>query len=290
MPPSMDSSTIFSVRHLETFIRTACLEDEGNGDITSLATIAAHQQGVAHCMVKQPCVLAGVDVATKIFHTIDPFVKIEWHRQDGDFITEESCVGIIEGNLRTILRLERLMLNCMQRMSGIASLTRQLVQCIQDYSCELLDTRKTTPNFRVCEKLAVKIGGGSLHRWGLDDALLIKDNHMKACGGLNKALKACLSWLSEHAIEVPLIVEVSTQEELDQVIKYKEVTRVLLDNVPSVRMASMVNSVAKKKPLEASGGITPQNILDYAATGVDYISMGAITHQAQSVDMSLSVV
>ena len=277
------------VRDLATCIGVALSEDIGEGDITTLATIPNNLKGKARIIAKSPCVVAGIEVATQVFLTVEPALRTKWHKQEGEEVEADCLLGEVSGALQAILSAERLALNCMQRMSGIATYTRRLVQACRPYTCKLLDTRKTSPNFRICERMAVRIGGADNHRFGLDDSILIKDNHIDACGGVEVALNNCERWLRSSGKKYPLIVEVRNMEELKEVTLHNMVERILLDNIPPTELNFFVNWVAKRKLLEASGGIHEHNISAYAATGVDYISVGALTHSVKAADISLNM-
>jgi nicotinate-nucleotide pyrophosphorylase (carboxylating) len=276
-------------RFLSKFIKRALMEDVGSGDITTLATIRKNQQSTATFLVKQPCVIAGIDLANFICDQIEPNLSCKWYFQDGDFIEEHTVIGVITGSTHNILLAERLLLNCMQRMSGIATKTAHLVQIISPYGAKLLDTRKTTPNNRIIEKWAVRIGGGLNHRMGLYDQILIKDNHIAASGGIEQALERCKKYLMKRKLSVPVIIEVKNLKEFEQVVESTFVTRVLLDNFSPDELKEIVVVNHGRKILEASGGITENNIVKFAASGVDFISVGQITHHIQSIDISLKI-
>ena len=206
---------------IDRFIDAALEEDLGAGDLTSLSTIVTGQKGTALCYIKEDCTIAGIELAEKICARVDPSLEVAFTFKDGDSITSIACIGEITGSIHSILQLERLLLNCMQRMSAIATKTRRLVDLVAPYGVQLLDTRKTTPNFRICEKWAVRIGGGVNHRFGLYDQMLIKDNHVQAAGGIRNAIQYCLSYRELHNIQVPLIVEVKNVEEFIIAKEYK---------------------------------------------------------------------
>ena len=278
---------------LDHFIDNALAEDIGAGDLTSLATIKKGQTGTALFYVKENCVIAGIELAQKICARFDPSLIVSFNVKDGDSVKSVACVGEITGSIHTILQLERLMLNCMQRMSGIATLTKQYVQLAQPAGIDIYDTRKTTPNFRLPEKWAVEIGGGVNHRFGLDDQILIKDNHIKAAGDIQSALDNCLAYCNQQNIQIPVIVEVKNEQEFLTALKHSIVNRILIDNhSPEVleKYIQYRNTIAPTKKLEISGGINLDNIKPYLIPGIDCISVGALTHHAISVDISLKIV
>lgn len=276
---------------LAQFIQQAIAEDTDQiGDITTMATIPKDQVGHAQFLVKADCIIAGVEMVTCIAQMIDANLKVEFKVQDGDAVHQHQVIGQLHGRIHSILLAERLMLNCMQRMSGIASKTHQLKSMIAAYPAKILDTRKTTPNFRIAEKWAVRIGGGVNHRFGLYDMILIKDNHIKAAGGVRMALEATKLYCATEKINLPVVVEVKNQDELLEALAFDFVTRILLDNMTPATVAAMVANNQNKIPLEVSGGVNQDNIVAYAATGVDFISIGDLTHHIESVDISLKIV
>lgn len=276
---------------LSQFIQQAIAEDTAQiGDITTMATIPKDQVGHAQFLVKEACIIAGVEMVTSIVQMIDANLKVEFKVQDGDAVHQHQVIGQVQGHIHSILLAERLMLNCMQRMSGIATKTHQLKNMIAAYPAKILDTRKTTPNFRIAEKWAVRIGGGVNHRFGLYDMILIKDNHIKAAGSVRLALEATRQYCTADKINLPVVVEVKNQEELLEALSFDFVTRILLDNMTPATVATMVTINQNKKQLEVSGGVNQDNIVAYAATGVDFISIGDLTHHIESVDISLKIV
>ena len=276
---------------LAQFIQHAIAEDVAQiGDITTMATIPKDQVGHAQFLVKEACIIAGVEMVTSIAQMIDANLKVDFKVQDGDAVHQHQVIGQVQGHIHSILLAERLMLNCMQRMSGIATKTHQLKNMIAAYPAKILDTRKTTPNFRIAEKWAVRIGGGVNHRFGLYDMILIKDNHIKAAGSVRLALEATGQYCTAKKINLPVVVEVKNQDELLEALSFDFVTRVLLDNMTPATVATMVTINQNKKPLEVSGGVNQDNIVAYAATGVDFISIGDLTHHIESVDISLKIV
>jgi nicotinate-nucleotide pyrophosphorylase (carboxylating) len=276
---------------LAQFIQQAIKEDIAQvGDITTLATISKDQKGQAHFLVKEDCVIAGVEMVTCIAQIVDANLQVQFTVQDGDTIVQNQMIGQVEGRIHSILLAERLMLNCMQRMSGIATKVHHLKTMIAAYPAKILDTRKTTPNFRMAEKWAVRIGGGVNHRFGLYDMILIKDNHIKAAGGVRLALEATKQYCATEKVNLPVVVEVKNQEELLEALDFDFVTRILLDNMTPATVAEMIAINQQRKPLEVSGGIHQDNIVAYAATGADFISIGDITHHIASIDISLKII
>jgi len=274
---------------IDRFIDAALAEDFGDGDLTSLATIAKGQTGTASCYVKEDCTIAGIELSKKICARVDPSLKIEFSVKDGETVQSIACIGEISGSIDSILTLERLMLNCMQRMSGIATKTRHLVNMVSPYGVKILDTRKTTPNFRICEKWAVRIGGGVNHRFGLYDQMLIKDNHIQAAGGIQNAIESCLRYRQVNNSQVPLVVEVKNAEEFTIAKDFQEIDRILIDNFRPHQIHELLSQHDTGKKIEASGGINSANIMEYARTGIDFISMGDLTHHVESVDISLKI-
>lgn len=275
---------------LQPFIRQALAEDVGDGDHTSLSTIPAGKKGEAQLLIKDEGVLAGVSVAQAIFHEVDPELKIEVLLEDGTEVKNGDIAMYVSGSVHSILTAERLVLNTMQRMSGIASTTRRIVNLLKDTHTRVLDTRKTTPGMRYLEKLAVKIGGGVNHRFGLYDMILIKDNHVDFAGGTEKAIEAARAYLRTKNLNIPVEIEVRNLTELKEVLRVGQIDRIMLDNFDYDHLKQAVELVGGKFTTEASGGITEENVLDYAHCGVDYISMGALTHSVKSLDMSLKAI
>lgn len=272
---------------LLTFIHRALEEDVRDGDHTSLSTVPEGAIGKARLLVKDTGILAGVALAELIFKTVDPRLKTDVLMQDGDPIQPGDIVMYVEGPDRSILTAERLVLNCMQRMSGIATVTRSIVKKLEGTRCKVLDTRKTTPGIRLLEKWAVKIGGGVNHRFGLFDMILIKDNHADYAGGIKNALTAAQNYVKEHGLNLPIEIEVRNLEELKEVLQVGGVVRIMLDNFSYDQIREAMKLINGRFPVEASGGITPENVRDYAETGVDYVSMGYLTHSVKSLDLSL---
>ncbi|WP_258102842.1 carboxylating nicotinate-nucleotide diphosphorylase [Marinoscillum sp. MHG1-6] len=269
------------------FISSALNEDIGEGDYSSLGSIPEDQVSQAKLLIKDDGILAGVELAERIFKTVDPNIQVEVFKKDGSAV-EIGDVGFqVTGNSRAILGAERTVLNCMQRMSGIATYTRQMSQLLKGTEAKLLDTRKTTPNFRLAEKWAVAIGGGVNHRSGLYDMVMLKDNHIDYAGSVKEAINSTVAYLEANNLDLKIEVEVRSLIELKQVIDTGKVFRVLLDNMLPSDMKQAVAMVNGSMETEASGGITEKNIRDIAETGVNYISVGALTHSYKSLDLSL---
>jgi nicotinate-nucleotide pyrophosphorylase (carboxylating) len=274
---------------LINFIDQAIKEDVGEGDLTTTAVVQTSLVGTANFLVKEDCIIGGVELATIIFQRIDPTLSFTPSHNDGDFIKAGTVLGSVSGDIASLLKAERLVLNAMQRMSGIASKTKVLVDKAKPFGVTILDTRKTTPNFRICEKWAVAIGGGKNHRFALYDQILIKDNHIKIAGGIKNALDNMSSYLHNNHLDVPVIVEVQNESEFAIAIQYKEVTRILMDNFNPTVIAVLVNKYSFNQKLEASGGIHQDNMDSYLESGIHYLSIGDLTHHIQSVDISLKI-
>ena len=269
------------------FIKNAIAEDLGDGDHTSLSTIPADAQGKAKLLIKEPGIIAGVELALEIFKQVDASLVTEVFINDGAEVKYGDVALTVSGNSQAILLAERLVLNCMQRMSGIATKTNRIVRLLNGYDTRLLDTRKTTPGLRYLEKWAVRIGGGVNHRIGLYDMILIKDNHVDYAGGISNAIKAANQYLVDKGKKLQIEIEVRNISELKEVLSTGGVNRILLDNFSFDDLKEAVRIINKEYITEASGGITEENVTEYAACGVDYISMGALTHSVKSLDMSL---
>lgn len=267
---------------------TRCLqEDIGEGDHSSLACVPKDAKGKAHLLVKESGVIAGVELAEQIFSQFDETLKFTRLIEDGTRVDIGDIVFEVEGSSKSILSTERLVLNFMQRMSGIATLTRKMVDLIVHTDTILLDTRKTTPGIRYVEKWAVRIGGGANHRFGLYDMVMLKDNHIDYAGGLIEAVERTKKYLSENKKDLKIEVEVRNIGELDKALSVSGVDRIMLDNFTPAELAEALKKIPKHIETEASGGITDETIASYAETGVQYISSGALTHSAGSLDMSL---
>jgi nicotinate-nucleotide pyrophosphorylase (carboxylating) len=278
------------LKDIDLFIINALSEDIGIGDITSLATINKEQTGEAVFYVKEECVIAGIDLAKMICNQVDPLLSTFFNVSDGEFVNKNTSIGTIKGSIQSILKSERLLLNCMQRMSAIATKTNFFVNLIAPYNVKILDTRKTTPNFRICEKWAVKIGGGFNHRFGLYDQVLIKDNHIKASGDIKKAIESCSDYLKSNNLQIPVIVEVKNLEEFNRIKNYEIVDRILVDNFKPEAIIALLKHNTTHKTIEASGGINASNIVEYAKTGIDFVSLGDLTHHVNSIDISLKII
>lgn len=275
---------------IERFIKAAIKEDIGGGDHTSLACIPSDKAGKAQIVSKERGIIAGVELAKKIFRLMDSGLIIKTHLRDGDPVTKGTTVMTVKGKAQSILRAERLVLNFMQRMSGIATLTEKFVKAVEGYPAKILDTRKTTPLFRQFEKMAVKIGGGENHRFGLWDMIMIKDNHIVMAGGIMPAIAAVNNYLRKNRLDLPVEIETSSLHEVEQVLKAGGVQRIMLDNFSVPELKTAVRLIERKYETEASGGITLANVRKYASTGVDYISVGALTHSYKSLDISLKAI
>ncbi|NGM65347.1 carboxylating nicotinate-nucleotide diphosphorylase [Sphingobacterium sp. SGR-19] len=272
---------------LEQFVALALQEDVGNGDHTSLSTIQENVRGEAKLLVKDTGILAGINVAKDIFHIIDPDLQIDIALEDGMEVKPEDIAFFVQGSVHSILKAERLVLNVMQRMSGIATRTRLYAKQLDGTKAKVLDTRKTTPLLRFLEKEAVRIGGGANHRFGLYDMILIKDNHVDYAGGISNALIRAHSYRTTRGLSIPIEIEVRSFQELEDVLSNEYVDRVMFDNFTPNDVEKAVQMVDGRLVTEASGGITFETIRDYALTGVDYISVGALTHSVKSLDLSL---
>jgi len=275
---------------IHPFIVNALSEDVGDGDHTSLSTIEAGTQGKAKLLVKDTGILAGVELALEIFREVDPNLKVTVFINDGAEVKPKDVAFEVEGDAQAILKAERLVLNCMQRMSGIATTTHQIVQLLQGTNTKVLDTRKTTPGLRYLEKWAVRIGGGVNHRFGLYDMILIKDNHVDYSGGIRQAIENANKYLADTGKKLAIEIEVRNLEELEQVLQTGHVNRILIDNFNFDDLRQAVSMIKGQYITEASGGITINNIREYADCGVDYISVGALTHSIKSLDLSLKAV
>ena len=272
---------------IDQFIKNAIAEDLGDGDHTSLSTIPADAQGKAKLIIKEDGIVAGVDLSLEIFRHVDPELAVEVFIQDGSIVKYGDIVLTVSGRAHSILLAERLVLNCMQRMSGIATKTNHIVQLLSGHKTQLLDTRKTTPGLRYLEKWAVRIGGGVNHRIGLYDMILIKDNHVDYAGGIANAIRSSRQYLIDKEKNLQIEIEVRDLAELNDVLTVGGVDRIMLDNFSFDDLREAVRMIGGKYITEASGGITESNVAAYAECGVDFISMGALTHSVKSLDMSL---
>ena len=274
-------------QQLDVLIKNALQEDIGDGDHSTLCCIDANAKGKAVLKIKQEGILAGMEVAEKIFRYMQPDIVFTAYKKDGDAMQFGDIAFDVEAKVHTILQCERLVLNSMQRMSGIATLTKLYVDKLKPFTTKLLDTRKTTPNFRLLEKQAVKIGGGVNHRFGLYDMIMLKDNHIDYCGGIEKAIEKAYDYVQQKKPGLKIEVETRTIEDVKKVMLVGKVNRIMLDNFTPELITEALKIIKGKYETEASGGINLDNIEMFAATGVDYISSGAVIHQAKSIDLSL---
>jgi nicotinate-nucleotide pyrophosphorylase (carboxylating) len=272
---------------LGQLIQNALAEDIGDGDHSTLAAIDKGAKGKAILKVKENGILAGMEVAAAVFVHMQPDSIFTPFMKDGEPMIHGDIAFEVSANVHTILQCERLVLNCMQRMSGIATLTRKYTDKLAGYKTKLLDTRKTTPNFRLLEKEAVRIGGGHNHRFGLYDMIMLKDNHIDYCGGIEKAIEKAAAYVREQKPGLKIEVETRSLADVQRVLGVGKVHRIMLDNFAPAQVAEAVALINGVYETEASGGINYDNLQDYAATGVDFISSGAIIHQAKSLDLSL---
>jgi nicotinate-nucleotide pyrophosphorylase (carboxylating) len=274
----------------DQFIEHAILEDIGDGDHTSLAIIPETAQGKAQLIVKDEGIIAGIEVAERIFKKFDHAVKFTIFIPDGSRVKHGDIAFIVEGKVLTILQCERLILNIMQRMSGVATQTSKYVESLEGLKTKVLDTRKTTPGMRLLDKWAVKLGGGENHRIGLYDMILIKDNHIDFAGGIENAIRATMDYLKHKNKNLKIEVEARTLHDVETIIKIGGIHRIMLDNFDVKTTQKAVRLINGQYETESSGGITLDTMRDYAKCGVDFISVGALTHQIRSLDMSLKAV
>lgn len=274
-------------KELNRIIDNALAEDIGDGDHSTLACIQADAEGIAELLVKEDGIIAGVALAQMILKKLDADALFTVFKKDGDLVKKGELVFIIRAKIHAILSGERLLLNCMQRMSGIATQTKRLVQTVSPYGVKLLDTRKTTPGLRLLEKWAVKIGGGYNHRFALYDMIMLKDNHIDFCGGISKAIKTTHNYLSKTNKSLKIEIEVRNLKELLEVLDCGGVDRIMLDNFSPQEIHEVLKWIPNTFETEASGGINENNIEEYAKTGVQFISVGALTHSVRSLDLSL---
>jgi len=275
---------------LIVFIKNALKEDVGQGDHTSLACIPSSAVGQAHLLVKENGILAGMELAELIFEQVDPNIKMTSLKKDGDCMQIGDIAFTIEGPSTSILTAERLVLNCMQRMSGIATKTCHIVQLLKGTETQVLDTRKTTPGIRILEKWAVKIGGGNNHRFGLFDMMMIKDNHIDFAGGIKAAIEKANSYQKEKGLNIPIEIEARDLAEVQEILGVGNIHRIMLDNFSYEDTRTAVDWIGGKYQTEASGGITEETIREHALCGVDFVSVGALTHSVYSLDLSLKAI
>jgi nicotinate-nucleotide pyrophosphorylase (carboxylating) len=273
--------------NLNAFVTNALKEDRGDGDHSTLATVPENQNGKMQLLVKEAGVLAGVQAAEAIIARIDPRIKMKALLKDGSKVKPKQVAFVLEGNTQNLLLAERLVLNVMQRMSGIATKTAHLQNLCKGTKTKVIDTRKTTPGFRFFEKWAVVIGGGANHRFGLYDMILIKDNHIDFCGSIEGAIDSANHYLKSKKLKLPIEIETRNISDVKRVLKHGGVKRVLLDNFTPAQTFGAVKLIHNKFETESSGGITEKNIAAYAKCGVNYISVGALTHHVKSLDLSL---
>jgi nicotinate-nucleotide pyrophosphorylase (carboxylating) len=279
------------MEHLtDELIQLAFAEDIGEGDVTTLSCIPPSARGKSRLVIKEDGILAGVETAKRIFHYFDPELKITVYMEDGTEVKKGDVAFTAEGKIRSLLQTERLVLNVMQRMSGIATTTRRYVKELEGTHTRVLDTRKTTPGMRMLEKEAVRIGGGVNHRIGLFDMVLLKDNHVDFAGGIRQAITCARNYLKEKGKNAKIEIEVRNLDELEQALETGGIDRIMLDNFSIDNTREAVRRIAGRYETESSGGITFDTLKAYAQTGVDYISVGALTHSVKSLDMSLKAV
>jgi nicotinate-nucleotide pyrophosphorylase (carboxylating) len=272
---------------INQFIHSALAEDIGEGDHSSLGAVPANKISKARLLVKDDGIIAGLEMAELIFHEVNPELEIKFFNQDGDTVKKGDVAFAVEGSAQSILSAERLVLNCMQRMSGIATYTHQLCKLIEGTQASLMDTRKTTPNFRLMEKWAVAIGGGRNHRYALYDMVMLKDNHIDMAGGIRAAIENTKKYLLIHNKNLKIEVETRNLEEVKEVLSVGGIDIIMLDNMSIEMMKAAVALINKKYKTEASGGITETTLRAVAESGIDYISVGALTHSVKSLDLSL---
>ncbi len=282
---------MYTVDELEDrLIDLAFAEDIGDGDHTTLCCIPEDAMGKSHLLIKEDGILAGVEVAKKVFNRFDDTMQVEVLINDGTPVKKGDIAMVVTGKTRSLLQTERLMLNIMQRMSGIATMTAKYVERLKGTKTRVLDTRKTTPGMRMLEKQAVKIGGGTNHRIGLFDMILLKDNHIDFAGGITNAIDRCHKYLEEKGLNLKIEIEVRSFDEMNQVLEHGGVDRIMLDNFTPADTKKAVEIIAGRYETESSGGITFDTIRDYAECGVDFISVGALTHSVKGLDMSFKAI
>lgn len=272
---------------INKLVQLAFTEDIGDGDHTTLCSIPEAEVGSSRLLIKEEGIIAGVEVALAVFHKFDPELKVVVNIKDGTPVKPGDEAFIVSGKVQSILQTERLVLNILQRMSGIATVTNKYVKVLEGTSTKVLDTRKTTPGMRILEKKAVKIGGGENHRIGLFDMILLKDNHIDFAGGIEKAIKSAQQYLKIHNKNLKIEIEVRNLDELNEALAVGGIDRIMLDNFTPEKTREAVEMVNGRVELESSGGITLEKIRDYAEAGVEFVSVGALTHSVMSLDMSL---
>ncbi|MFY9519134.1 MAG: carboxylating nicotinate-nucleotide diphosphorylase [Schleiferiaceae bacterium] len=275
---------------LAAHIQRSLDEDLGrgptSGDHSSAASLDPEYQGIATLRTKEPLVFAGCEVAEQVLHAVDPLLRINWAHRDGEHLEPGTAVAHVEGPLPSLLRAERTLLNYVQRLSGVATITQSYSALIADLPCKLLDTRKTTPGWRALEKWAVHVGGGSNHRIGLYDMVMLKDNHIDLAGGITQAVRRTERYLADRGLDLAIEVECRNLADVEESLGLESVTRIMLDNFTPDLCRAAVERIAGRKETEASGGITRETLRAYAETGVTYISVGALTHSAPAVDLN----
>jgi len=288
-PTFPDIASEISIEELDLFIENAINEDVGDGDHTSLACVSEDKQGEAKLLIKENGVIAGVQLAGYIFNKFNSHLQLDLFKNDGEEVVVDEIVFEVKGQARAILTAERLVLNCMQRMSGIATITNKIVKEIVGLNTKILDSRKTTPGMRFLEKWAVRIGGGTNHRMGLHDEVMIKDNHVDFAGGIQQAIENTRDYLKETGKDLKVVVETRNIDDVKKVAEIGGVDRIMFDNFSPGQVEEGISIIGNEIETEASGGITIDNARGYAETGVNYISIGALTHSVKSLDLSLLV-
>jgi nicotinate-nucleotide pyrophosphorylase (carboxylating) len=276
--------------NLQQLIKNTLQEDIGSGDHSSLASIPENAKGKMKLLAKENGIIAGIEVAKEVLWQVNPAISMKCFKEDGDEIRVGDIVFELEGPARSMLAAERTLLNFMQRMSGIATTSKQYADAVKGTNTKILDTRKTTPNLRALEKYAVKIGGSENHRFGLYDMIMLKDNHIDFAGGIEKAIDDTHEYLKKHSLNLKIEIETRTLEEVKRVVHHGKIDRIMLDNFPPEKIKEALQWIDGKYETEASGGITLENIKKYAETGVDFISIGALTHHIKSLDLSLKFI
>lgn len=283
-------SSLINDSRLSHLIEEAILEDVGMGDITTDSIISSDLLGRGEVKVKESGIIAGLEVGEMVFQFIDPNLMFKRFFQDGSFLESGTIAGTVDGSFASILKVERIVLNLMQRMSGIASVTKKFVDAVKGTKTKITDTRKTVPGLRILDKLAVQIGGGVNHRFGLDDMVLIKDNHIAAASGISAAIEKCQVYLQHKKFSLKIEVETKNINEVEEALRYTGIHRIMLDNFSLEEMKKAVELVNHVVEVEASGNVTLDNVRAIAETGVDFISVGALTHSSRALDISLKVI
>jgi nicotinate-nucleotide pyrophosphorylase (carboxylating) len=275
---------------LQEIIKQTLNEDIGSGDYSSLASIPENAKGKMKLLAKENGIIAGIEVAKEVLRQVNPAISMKYFKKDGDEIHVGDIVFELEGPAQSMLTAERTLLNFMQRMSGIATVSKQYADAVKGTNTKILDTRKTTPNLRTLEKYAVKIGGSENHRFGLYDMIMLKDNHIDFAGGIEKAIDDTHEYLTKNGLDLKIEIETRTLEEVKRVVHHGKIDRIMLDNFSPEKIKEALKLIDGKYETEASGGITLENIKEYAETGVDFISIGALTHHIKSLDLSLKFI